>query len=249
MLVNLAIANPIWSSDFPAEPDKTPPTIILRSPLRNQTFNSTNISLNFTVAKPETLFQESSNKDLMWILGNVTSVSYEVDGGGKQNLTVHDTSTYVTAFTLPRTLNFSLSLTLPEGTHNITVKVEAESYYVPKGYLTGPPFSVTVHGESELVSFTVVQPQPEPEPFPTTIVVASEITVIMVGMGLFVYLKKRKHYAEYAGSPKRPPNPSYLPSIRILIAVLCRNYRGVYRQSALPENERGQVRIGAENAQ
>jgi hypothetical protein len=90
-------------------------------------------------------------------------------------------------------LNFSLSLTLPEGTHNITVGVEADSYYVPPGYLTGPPFSVTVHGESELVSFTVVQPEPETEPFPVVPLAVSVSTIALVCVGLLVYFKKRKH--------------------------------------------------------
>jgi hypothetical protein len=191
MLFNLATANPIWPADFPREPDKTPPTIILRSPLQSQTFNSTDIPLNFTVAKPETWFKKSSNPELTYILGKITSVSYEVDGGEKQNLTVHDTSTYVTALTLPpRTLNFSLSLTLPEGTHNITVRVEAESYYVTPGYLTGPPFSITVHGESELVSFTVAQPKPETASF-SVLPLAVAVSMVVVCVGLVVYFKKR----------------------------------------------------------
>jgi len=150
MLVNLATANPTWSADFPREPDKTPPTITLHSPLQNQTCNSTNILLNFTVAKPETWFKvlESSNlENYTWVLGNVTSVSYEVDGGEKQSIPVHDTSNLNAAYT-GRTLNFSLNLTLPQGPHNKTVGVEAESYYVKPYYLTGPPFSITVHGES-----------------------------------------------------------------------------------------------------
>jgi YVTN family beta-propeller protein len=36
-------------------------------------------------------------------------------------------------------------------------------------------------------------PTPEPEPFPTLLVVASVITVAVVGIGLLVYFKKRKH--------------------------------------------------------
>lgn len=190
--VKMAVANPTWGADFPREPDTTPPAIILHSPLQNQAFNSTNISLNFTVAKPEIWFKESSNQELTWILGNITSVSYEVDGGEKQNLTVHDTSTYITALMLPRTLNFSLSLTLPEGTHDITVRVEAESYYVPLGYLTGPPFSITVHGESELVSFIVVEPEPEIMHFPKALEIASVVIVALVVLGLLVNFKTYK---------------------------------------------------------
>jgi hypothetical protein len=194
-LVNLATANPTWGPDFPREPDITSPTIILRSPCQNQTFNSTNISLNFTVVKPETWFKENSN---LWVLGKVTLVSYEVDGGEKQSLLVHDTATYnVKASTYPpRNLNFSLSLVLPEGTHNITVGVEAESYYVTPGYLTGPPLSLKVQGEPELVNFTVAQPEPEvpeKEPFSAAPVTAASVaTVGVIAIGLLFYFKKRK---------------------------------------------------------
>ena len=57
--VKMAVANPTWGADFPREPDTTPPTIILHSPLQNKSFNSTNIPLNFTVAKPEAWFKEN----------------------------------------------------------------------------------------------------------------------------------------------------------------------------------------------
>jgi hypothetical protein len=194
LLANMATADPIWGADFPREPDVTPPTIILNSPLQNQSFNSTDIQLNFTVAKPETWFKENSN---LWVLGKITSVSYEVDTGEKQSLPVYDTATYsVTASAYPpRNLNFSLGLTLPEGTHNITVGVEAESYYVTPGYLTGPPFSITFHGEPESTNFTVAQPKPEiPEKEPFSIVpVVSIASVVIVSVVLLVYFKKREH--------------------------------------------------------
>jgi hypothetical protein len=41
-------------------------------------------------------------------------------------------------------------------------------------------------GSSETIVFNI-------EPFPTTIVIASVITVAVVGVGLLVYFKKRKH--------------------------------------------------------
>jgi hypothetical protein len=95
----------------------------------------------------------------------------------------------------PRTLNFSLNLNLSEGTHNITVRVEAESYYVTPGYLTGPPFSITVYGEPELVNFTVAQPEPETEPssvpFPVVLVAAASVALAgVIVAGLLVYFKK-----------------------------------------------------------
>jgi hypothetical protein len=47
--------------------------------------------------------------------------------------------------------------------------------------------------ENDVIAFPTPEPTstPEPEPFPTTIVVASVVTV--VGIGLLVYFKKRKH--------------------------------------------------------
>jgi hypothetical protein len=199
LFFNLAKANPTWDPDFPREPDLNPPTIILHSPIQNQTFSSTNIPLNFTVAKPETWFKKNSN---LWVLGKITSVSYEVDGGEKQSLPVQDTATYnVTTFTYPpQNLNFSLSLTLPEGTHKITVRAEAESYYVTPGYLIGAPLYITVHGEPKLVNFTVAQPesetpepQPESEPFPVVPVAAASVASAgIITVGLLAYFKKRK---------------------------------------------------------
>jgi hypothetical protein len=64
---------------------------------------------------------------------------------------------------------------LPNGYHNVTV------YAMDEAGKTGA---------SETVFFTVTEP---PEPFPTTLVIASVITVVIVGSGLIVYFKKRKH--------------------------------------------------------
>lgn len=45
---------------------------------------------------------------------------------------------------------------------------------------------------SETIAFTILEP--EAEPFPTTLVAtASVIAVAVVGIGLIVYFKKRKH--------------------------------------------------------
>jgi parallel beta-helix repeat protein len=63
---------------------------------------------------------------------------------------------------------------LPNGDHNVTV------------YATDQFGNA---GASETSYFNV----DAPEPFPTTLVIASVITVAVVGVGLFVYFKKRKH--------------------------------------------------------
>lgn len=62
---------------------------------------------------------------------------------------------------------------LTDGVHNVTVYAAD---------------SVGNVGASETVTFTI-----EPEPFPTTLVIASVISVAVVGAGVLVYFKKRKH--------------------------------------------------------
>ena len=62
------------------------------------------------------------------------------------------------------------------GLHNITIYAKDEFDNI---------------GFSETINFTIAVP--EPEPFPTTVIVASIVTVAIVGTGLSVYFKKRKH--------------------------------------------------------
>ena len=63
---------------------------------------------------------------------------------------------------------------LPNGDHNVTI------YAIDEAGNTGV---------SEIIYFTV----DVPEPFPTAFVMASIITVAVVGVGLLIYFKKRKH--------------------------------------------------------
>ena len=195
MPVNLATANPAPLFPFPwGEPVMTPPTIVVYSPVQNQTFSSTDVWLNFSMIKPETWFPSEDWRSKGYsegVFGNVTSVYYVVDGGERQNITVHDTDTLFTANAV-RTLNFSTNLALTGGVHNVTVSLEADSYYVAgQGFSLS---SVVVHGNSETVNFTIAKetiPQPEPAPFPTSLVItASGASLAVAGVGLLVYFKK-----------------------------------------------------------
>lgn len=97
---------------------------------------------------------------------NVSQVAYSLDG---QNDTVIAGNTTLTG--------------LPIGSHNVTVEAVDLAGHA---------------GASETVNFTVAEDleiQPEPEPFPTTLVIASVATVAVIGAGLIVYFKKRKHKA------------------------------------------------------
>ncbi len=175
MSVNLATANPAPLFPLPWDkPVTTPTTIVVHSPVQNQIYNSTEVWLNFSIiVKPESVFE------------NVTSVYYVVDGSERQYIAVHDIETLF--YPSSRTLNFSCSLTLKEGAHNVTVSLEADSYYVL--YVVGQGFtlpSVAMHVASETIYFNVEVP------FPTTIVIAPMASVAIIGSGLLLYFKKRK---------------------------------------------------------
>ena len=143
--VSLASANFIGALSLPNEPNTTPPAIVVHSPVQNQTCNSMDLWLNFTVTKPEGFF------------GNVVSVWYTVDGGERQNIEVHDRFINDSDIVyLPiRELNFSSNLKLTVGVHNVKVSLEAQSFYI--GYVDRQGWvfpSVLVYAESETVNFT-----------------------------------------------------------------------------------------------
>ena len=155
--------------------------------------------LNFTIVKPETWFPNRSWDVGNYIFVNITSVYYVVDGGQRQDISVHDVSSLFDA-SQTRNLPVSTNLTLTEGAHEVKVLFEADSYYVTS-YQEGNLSSVKMHGESEPVNFTVLQPQIEPQPetesFPTTLgAAASGASAAIIGVGLLVYFVKFKKRAD-----------------------------------------------------
>ena len=112
---------------------------------------------------------------------------------------MHDVSSLFDA-SQTRNLPVSTNLTLTEGAHEVKVLFEADSYYVTS-YQEGNLSSVKMHGESEPVNFTVLQPQIEPQPetesFPTTLgAAASGASAAIIGVGLLVYFVKFKKRAD-----------------------------------------------------
>jgi hypothetical protein len=68
---------------------------------------------------------------------------------------------------------------LPVGVHNVTVYAWDEAGNV---------------AASETTTFAIAEPESEPKPFPTmSVVAASGASVVVLGVGLLVYFKKRKH--------------------------------------------------------
>jgi hypothetical protein len=191
--VSLATANPAPLFPFPwGEPVTTPPTIVVYSPVQNQTYSTNEIWLNFTIIKPETWFPSGHLAEMGYVnavFGNVTTAYYTVDGGQRQNITVHDTDTLFTANS-PHTLNVSTLLTMTEGAHSLKVSLEADSYcalQIPdQGFGLK---SIVVHNDSETVNFTI---------FPTSTVVfglfGAAATVAAVSM--LIHLKKHKREAK-----------------------------------------------------
>ena len=193
LFVDLATANPAPLFAFPTEPITTPPTIVVHSPVENQAYDSTNVWLNFTIIKPEAWFaiNVASHADyspLTETFVNITSVYYVIDGIERQNISMHDVDSL---FDTPPTLslNFSILVPLTAGEHTVKVSVEAESYYVVNFVDWLHPFSnVTLHADSQTIPFTVSQP------FPTmTITAVSVVTASVIGVGLIVYFKRRRH--------------------------------------------------------
>jgi len=94
----------------------------------------------------------------------VSKIAYCLDG--QENVTISGNTTLTE---------------LPNGEHNVTV------------YATDDTGNT---GASETIIFNVDKPEPPepPEPFPTTLVAtASAASVAIIGAGLLVYFKKRKH--------------------------------------------------------
>ncbi|MBN1245442.1 hypothetical protein JXA31_07610 [Candidatus Bathyarchaeota archaeon] len=193
-LLPLTNANFMLFYDLPTKPDTNPPLVTLHLPTQNQTFTSQNITLSFTVIKPETWIIPSKGKfvngsEIYYVLGNITSFHYEVDEVKSENIAVQDISTVYLA-NPQRTLSFSINLTLPEGYHKLCVGVEGETIY-RQGSVMDPFLSNMVQGVSEVVNFTITKP---PEPFPTAFVLTTSVaSVAVIGAGLLVYFKKRKH--------------------------------------------------------
>ena len=187
IFTNFAKANPIGYVYYPTEPVITPPVITVYSPSQNQTYDSTSILLNFTVSKPEPWFswyEEEHMSGTYLTVGRVLSYHYTLDGNESQTIPINDEFEYT--LNPEETLDFSTSLNLTYGVHNMTIIVECETVYCtsPSDY-----YLVPVNGSSEVISFSVV----EPSTFPIApVAVASVASGAVAATGLLVYFKKRK---------------------------------------------------------
>jgi len=190
-VVKLGMANPgLWLLGFPRDPVQTSPELIFQSPINNQTYDFPSVWLNFTIVKPESWFFVA-NPDYIspnnYIYVNITSISYTIDGITSETIPISDVTDLLVEYSPSRSLNFSTNLTLPEGAHNLTVSLQCDSYYWGSHHYL--PDSIQMNFSSEVVDFTITSGSS-----PTTLIIAaSGASVAIIGIGLLVYFKKRKH--------------------------------------------------------
>src|SRR3989339_472159 len=83
ILFNSAEANPAPLFSFPTEAIMTSPTILVTSPVQNQTYDAPSLDLTLTIIKPETwfAFNVGSHMDYTPIsqtFVNITSIYYKI---------------------------------------------------------------------------------------------------------------------------------------------------------------------------
>ncbi len=152
---NCAVAFSQWDQFFfPSEPNYTPPSIAIYTPIQNENHNVTdasailNVDLNFTITKDSP--------------GQLLSVWYTLDDNEKVFMETKDSDN-------PYNSNFALKYTarlhVGCGVHSLNVGAEQKSYYI--GYNEREKWvlnSVNVSAVSEPVTITILPP---PTPTPT----------------------------------------------------------------------------------
>jgi len=179
LFVNLTTANPMGLI-YPWDP-KSKINILL--PQNNTSYPTTNLQLTFAFDLSEWYdYSTSMNPSYSFSLG---PIEYYLDGVLVGQITGHLTKE-------PYNLTVALS-GLTEGLHSIEVNATTSGEYWHQAYTPEPTaqgMNSVTNGSSGLTYFTVKNV----EPFPTAIVAAaSGASVAVIGIGLLVYFKKRKH--------------------------------------------------------
>jgi hypothetical protein len=177
--VAMVLANPYWPF-----PDWGYPKITLTSPVQNGTYTENNVWLNLSVTKPSNWTDyEGQLKYVAYLIdgdrNNLTYSSYN-HHVGETRVAVDDPLGVVNP---PLEFNLSIKLEgLSEGNHHIDVTAEGLVKYKDSYVSVGS-------GTIDTINFTVTKESS----FPKTLLIASVITIAVVGIGLPIYFKKRKH--------------------------------------------------------
>ena len=185
VFVNLAKALP------PEIEYKTPPIILVHSPVNNDTFSVNSVLLNFTVTKPD-YWLTHGGYAAQQIL---KSINYQLDEKYYDQIRVNST--------LASPFDYSVNLTnLTDGLHSLKVHAYASGWVIQmNGFYE---YEVPINSSSDIVYFTV-DSSPTPTPSPTNTMASPTptvpefpswtisllLTLTLSFTGLWVYKKKQ----------------------------------------------------------
>ena len=136
---------------------------------------------------------------------------FYVTGFSKVNFVVDATSPKVSVLSLENktydTSDLPFSFSVNESVSQMAYSLDGQENVTITGNTTLSGLSFGAHnvmvyatdnagntGASETIHFNIAKPpEPQPKPFPATIVIAPMASATVVGVGLVVYFKKRKH--------------------------------------------------------
>jgi hypothetical protein len=196
-----ANANPwiLFSSTEPV-PGTVPPIITMSYPVNNTVYTSNTVSFSFNVTKPQppTIMQSGINYVRYRLDGNVTGLYF---------------CSHYSSMETPGIPEFSYSenVTVPNGSH--TLIVEASGVVLPGNmtiFMLTSNFAVHFNVDATETAAPSPSPTPTPSPvatptptlteepqtaqFETILGVGITAVVIGAGLGLLLYLMKRKHW-------------------------------------------------------
>ena len=117
---------------YPIEPNNDPPIITIETPT-NKTYNTQNITLKFTITKPDTWTWSLTPSELHFDM--IRKIRYFIDG--KEKILFNNTRVADDRF--PKVQYTSIELTnLTEGSHVLRIEVFTEHLYKPTGDLYTP---------------------------------------------------------------------------------------------------------------
>lgn len=160
--INLVTANPAHLFHFPWDnPITTPPQIIIYSPDNNQSCNSPNLLLNFSVIKPDNWYYGGVRATGVEVFGKITAVYCILEDGQRYNFTVNDWDSPHDPCN-KTSLDFSTNITFESaGAHNIKVFAQAFTYYVIYDQQFGFYIqNAHLKSESATVNFTIFHKHP-----------------------------------------------------------------------------------------
>jgi hypothetical protein len=212
LYVHVVSANPFMpSGSWSDEP--IPPSISIQSPTGSLNYwSGSDVWLNFTVAEPLTNWYSAGSISYpdyyATTLGNLTQVSFSIDGKQENNVSKISESplkSYKIYNPMGGLLHFSVNLgRLPVGQHTINVTANGSAYY---GNLTHSAFSDSFPIDTDKSdktkflssslqrNFAVDDAAPitSTESFPTaTVATVSLVGVAVASTGVLVYFRRRK---------------------------------------------------------